>query len=133
MNDKQKTIAKPVTIAGIGLHTGKKCQTVFLPAPANSGIKFVRVDLPGKPEFPAHVNYVVDVIRGTTLGVGDAKVYTIEHILSALSGLGIDNLTIEMDENEPPVADGSAKAFIDAIQSAGINQQQEDRKYFVVT
>lgn len=132
MSEKQRTIAKPITIKGIGLHTGKKCQAVFIPAPENTGIKFIRVDLPGKPEFPAHLNFVVDVIRGTTLGVGDAKVYTIEHILSALSGLRVDNLIIEMDENEPPVADGSAKAFIDGILAAGIVEQSEDRKYFVV-
>src|SRR5689334_19186767 len=120
MPDNQRTIAKPIMIKGVGLHTGRKCKTTFLPAAENAGIRFVRVDLPGSPTFAAHVRNVVDVVRGTTLGQGDARVYTIEHILSALNGLEIDNVTIEMDENEPPVMDGSAKAFVEQIRAAGI-------------
>src|SRR5437763_1959629 len=99
----QRTIAGPVSIKGVGLHTGRKCQAELLPAEEGAGIRFVRTDLPGRPELLAHVSNVVDVVRGTTLGTGDARVYTIEHVLSALNGLEIDNLIVEMDDNEPPV------------------------------
>jgi UDP-3-O-acyl N-acetylglucosamine deacetylase len=133
MSEKQKTISRPAVITGVGLHTGKKCRAVFHPSPENSGVKFVRVDVANRPEFPAHVDGVVDVIRGTTLGAGDVKVYTIEHILSALMGLGIDNLTIEMDENEPPVLDGSSRGFIEALTSAGIVEQQADKNYLKIS
>lgn len=130
---QQKTIGAPVTIKGIGLHTGRKCKATLLPADAGTGVKFVRVDLPGKPVFQATVENVVDVIRGTTLGIGDARVYTIEHILSALNGLGIDNLTVEMDDNEPPVLDGSATGFVDAIKSVGIVYQEALKNFFTVS
>jgi UDP-3-O-[3-hydroxymyristoyl] N-acetylglucosamine deacetylase / 3-hydroxyacyl-[acyl-carrier-protein] dehydratase len=129
----QRTIGKEITIKGVGLHTGRKCKAVFKPAPANSGIRFIRVDLPGTPVFPAHIDYVVDIIRGTTLGVGDERVYTIEHILSSLTGLGIDNISIELDDNEPPVLDGSAKGFAEAFIAAGIEDQDAMRNYFTVT
>jgi UDP-3-O-acyl N-acetylglucosamine deacetylase len=128
----QKTIAQPVTLKGVGLHTGRKCMTTFLPAPENSGIRFIRVDLKEKPVLPCHVQHVVDVVRGTTLGQGEARVYTIEHILSALNGLGIDNLTIEMDNSEPPVLDGSSKGFIEAIKKSGIQEQFAPRHFFTV-
>ncbi len=133
MAEPQKTIGTEFRIKGVGLHTGRKCQAVFKPAPENSGIRFVRVDLPGRPAFLAHVDNVVDVVRGTTLGQGEARVYTIEHVLSALHGLGVDNVTIEMDDNEPPVGDGSALAFADAIDSAGIVSQSAPKRYFEVT
>jgi len=129
----QRTIRKEVFLDGVGLHTGRKCRAVFKPAPENSGIKFVRTDLPGQPMLSAHVSNVVDVIRGTTLGEADARVYTIEHILSALCGLGIDNLTIELDDNEPPVADGSAKEFTEVLLSAGLVDQEAPRTYFTVS
>jgi len=130
---QQQTIGGPAVIKGVGLHTGRKCRATFLPAQPNAGITFVRVDLPGKPAFEARVENVVDVVRGTTLGMGEARVYTIEHILSALNGLGIDNMTIEMDDNEPPVLDGSAKGFIDAIRSAGIVEQDSPKHFFTVS
>lgn len=129
---KQKTIKSEIIIKGIGLHTGRKCQAVFKPALENSGIQFVRVDLPGKPVFPANVNYVVDVIRGTTLGIGDQKLYTIEHILSSLSGAGIDNLIVEVDDGEPPVMDGSAKQFSEAIEKVGVLEQSAPKSFFTV-
>ncbi len=129
---KQQTIEQSVTIKGIGLHTGKNCQAMFLPAPENSGVTFVRTDLPGNPRFLAHVNNVVDVVRGTTLGQGSDKVYTIEHVLSALHGLKIDNVIVEMDSHEPPVGDGSSKFIVQALQSAGIVQQPSDKKYLTV-
>ncbi|MFN0118684.1 MAG: UDP-3-O-acyl-N-acetylglucosamine deacetylase [Elusimicrobiota bacterium] len=128
----QQTIASPMTLKGVGLHTGRKCVAQFFPAPEDHGIKFVRTDLPGKPSFLAHVNSVVDVVRGTTLGMGEGRVYTIEHVLSALNGLEIDNLLIEMNENEPPILDGSAIGFIEAIEKAGIQKQNKQRDFFRV-
>ena len=133
MSDNQRTIASPVIIKGVGLHTGRKCKATVLPAAENAGIRFVRTDLPGSPTFAANVKNVVDVVRGTTLGEGDARVYTIEHVLSALNGLEIDNVTIEMDENEPPVMDGSAKAFVEQIRAAGIVDQSAPKNYFTVS
>jgi UDP-3-O-acyl N-acetylglucosamine deacetylase len=132
MADNQKTLGRSITVKGVGLHTGRKCQAVFLPAPENSGIHFVRKDLPGRPSFRVHVDNVVDVVRGTTLGQGEGRVYTIEHILSAFNGLEIDNAVIEMDDNEPPVLDGSAKAFVEQVKGAGIVEQAAPREYFTV-
>ena len=129
----QKTISKEYSVKGVGLHTGRKCHATFKPAPANSGIKFIRTDLPNHPEFKAHVSSVVDVIRGTTLGTGDNKVYTIEHILSALLALGIDNLIIEMDDMEPPVCDGSSKEFYEGLKSIGFTEFDVPKTYFSVT
>lgn len=129
----QQTIRGPVAIDGVGLHTGRKCKATFFPAEPNAGVSFVRVDLDGKPSFEANVANVVDVVRGTTLGAGEARVYTIEHILSALNGLGIDNTIIEMDDNEPPVLDGSAKGFIEAIRSVGIAEQPVPKQFFTVS
>lgn len=129
---QQCTLRQAATVKGVGLHTGRKCQARFLPAPENAGIRFIRTDLPGRPEFPASVEYVVDVVRGTTLGVNNERVYTIEHILSALNGRGIDNLTIEMDNSEPPVLDGSAKGFLEAIDAAGIQEQAAPKIYFSI-
>lgn len=128
----QRTIASPVVIKGVGLHTGRKCKATLIPAPENQGVHFVRVDLPKKPSFAAHVSNVVDVVRGTTLGSGEERVYTIEHVLSALNGLGIDNMMVEMDNSEPPVLDGSAKEFIQAIQSVGITEQSAPKTFFTV-
>lgn len=132
MADNQRTLAKPVAVKGVGLHTGRKCRATFQPAPENTGIKFVRIDLPGKPSFEAHVKNVVDVVRGTTLGLGDARVYTIEHMLSALNGLEIDNAIIEMDDNEPPVMDGSAREFVEEILKAGIQEQTAPKNFYTV-
>ncbi len=129
----QKTIQKPITIKGVGLHTGRKCKATFLPAEPNTGVKFVRTDISGNPTFDVKVENVVDVVRGTTLGIGEARVYTIEHILSAMNGLGVDNLVIEMDDNEPPVLDGSAKGFVDALKQAGIVEQGVARNFFSVS
>lgn len=129
---KQQTIGRSVTIKGVGLHTGKKCQAIFHPAPDNHGIKFMRIDLPNRPILPATIDHVVDIVRGTTLGIGDDRVYTIEHLLSAANGFGLDNLLVELDENEPPVGDGSAKIFADAFLSAGIVEQHADKQFFTV-
>ncbi len=132
MFELQRTIKKPVTIKGKGLHTGTECIMTFKPAPENYGIRFKRVDLGGTPEIPALAEYVVDISRGTTLGIGDAKVYTVEHVLAAVSGLQIDNLIIELDGIEPPIEDGSAKPFVDKLLEAGITTQKEPKDYLII-
>ena len=93
-NPLQITIKEEVALEGVGLHTGNKCRITFRPAPANTGIRFFRADLPGIPMIPARLAFVVTTVRGTNLGLGDAKVHTVEHVLSACTGLGIDNLDI---------------------------------------
>ncbi|MFZ5948898.1 MAG: bifunctional UDP-3-O-[3-hydroxymyristoyl] N-acetylglucosamine deacetylase/3-hydroxyacyl-ACP dehydratase [Stygiobacter sp.] len=132
MIEQQKTISKEVSISGIGLHTGTQCTMTFKPAPDNYGIRFVRVDLGGNPEIPANVDYVVDISRGTTLGLGDARVYTVEHVLSAVYGLKIDNLIIELDGIEPPVGDGSAMPYVEKLLEAGIIEQDTPKDYLVI-
>lgn len=116
-------------LKGVGLHTGRPCHIVFKPAPAGSGIQFIRTDLPEQPVFPALVDYVVDVIRGTTLGSGEARIYTVEHVLSAIQGLQIDNLRIELNDNEPPVVDGSALPFVKVLKQAGLVEQEAEKQW----
>ncbi|MBQ6269029.1 MAG: bifunctional UDP-3-O-[Bacteroidetes bacterium] len=128
--EKQTTIAKPVSISGIGLHTGNESTITFKPAPANTHYVFVRTDLEERVEIPALTEYVVDISRGTTLGIGNVEVHTVEHVLAALVGLEIDNCIIELTNNEPPVKDGSSKAFVDALLSVGIVELDAERKYF---
>ena len=119
MLELQRTISKPVSLSGIGLHTGTTCNMTFKPAPENHGIKFIRADLGGNPEIPATADNVVDISRGTTLGIGEAKVHTVEHVLAAIVGLQIDNIKIELDGIEPPVIDGSALPYVEALREAG--------------
>src|SRR5688572_16315567 len=114
MNTKQCTIKEVLSISGVGLHTGQEVTLTFNPAPENHGYKFQRVDMPGQPIIEADVDYVVDLSRGTTLGKGDARVATVEHVLAALAGLEIDNCLIQMDAQETPIMDGSAQVFVDA-------------------
>lgn len=128
----QQTIKEPTSFSGTGLHTGTTCTITFKPAPENYGLRFVRTDLGGNPEIPALVDYVVDVSRGTTLGHGDIKVYTVEHVLAAVAGLQIDNLIMELDGVEPPVGDGSAMPFIEALQNAGIMKQEALKDYLII-
>ncbi|MBK8574660.1 MAG: UDP-3-O-[3-hydroxymyristoyl] N-acetylglucosamine deacetylase [Elusimicrobia bacterium] len=133
--EPQRTIAQEAVYKGIGLHTGNKCQLVFKPAPAHHGVVFIRTDLPGRPLLPAHHSIVSSVIRGTTLSLDgeknhEARVHTVEHVLSALYGLGIDNMEIEVNANEPPVADGSAVPFLDVLEKAGVKELSEPRKFF---
>ncbi len=128
----QRTIAQPFTLKGAGLHTGADVHLSFKPAPAGHGIKFKRVDLEGEPTVPADVNRVVSTDRSTTLGAGDARVSTVEHVLSAISGLQIDNLLIETNGVEIPILDGSAKPFLLPLQKAGIEEQDVEREFFVV-
>ena len=129
---KQKTIAKDVSFSGVGLHTGSLTTVTFKPAPPDSGVVFRRVDLPGKPEIPANIDHVVDVSRGTTIGIGDAKVHTIEHGMAAMVGLGIDNLVVELDAAEIPNGDGSALPVMTALLKAGVVEQDAEKKYITV-
>src|SRR5258708_13235853 len=105
----------------------------FLPAPPNSGIRFRRVDLEGKPEIEARVENVVETNRATTLGKGNVKIHTVEHVLATFAGCGIDNAIVELDANEPPVGDGSAREYCKLIQSAGTVPQGEARESFSIT
>lgn len=132
MIQTQRTIANPVSMSGIGLHTGTECTMTFKPAAENTGIRFVRVDLGGNPEIPAVAEHVVDVSRGTTIGIGEAKVHTVEHVLAAIVGLQIDNIIIELDGIEPPVGDGSALPYVEVLQQAGFVQQEAPKDYLVI-
>ncbi len=126
--ETQKTVAKEASFSGIGLHTGNLTTITFRPAPPNSGITFYRIDQPGRPGIKADIDHVVDVSRGTTIGVGSLKVHTVEHVLAAAAGLGIDNLDIEVDANEIPVGDGSALPFLTALKRAGVVDQDVERR-----
>lgn len=125
MKRNQHTIGKDVTYKGLGLHSGMPVTMTMHPAAPGTGIIFKRSDLPGGPEVPAQSRYITNTLRATTLEKGEAKVFTVEHVLSALSALQIDNCVIEMDSPEPPVGDGSAKTFCDMVQEAGIETQDE--------
>ncbi len=129
MHTKQRTIAGPATISGIGLHTGKLCNLTFRPAEVDEGVYFERTDLPDSPRVKADIDKVVDIARGTTLAEGDCKVYTVEHVLAALAGLEIDNVIVELSDNEPPVMDGSALPFVEALVKAGIVDQDADKRF----
>lgn len=118
--ESQTTIAQEAGLSGVGLHTGNKSRITFRPAPPNTGIRFFREDLPGQPMIPARLPFVVATVRGTNLGLGEAKVHTVEHVLSAAAGLGLDNLDIWLTANEPPAMDGSALPFYRAMLAAGI-------------
>jgi len=132
MLKQQRTIEKAVSISGTGLHTGTSCTMTFKPAPENNGIKFIRTDLGGRPEIPALVDYVVDISRGTTLGLGEAKVHTVEHVLASVAGLQIDNIIIELDGIEPPVGDGSAMPYVEKLLEAGLVTQEAPKDYLVI-
>lgn len=132
MSAKQRTIKKPVEVRGAGLHTGQVGVMTFKPAPENHGIKFKRIDLKPQTIIDADIDHVVSTARGTTIGQNGAKVYTIEHVLAALMGLGIDNVLIELDMEEIPIKDGSSKFFIEALEEAGIQQQNAIREYFEI-
>ena len=125
MKRNQHTIGKDVTYKGLGLHSGMPVTMTMHPAAPGAGIIFKRSDLPGGPEVPAQSRYITNTLRATTLEKGEAKGFTVEHVLSALYALQIDNCVIEMDSPEPPVGDGSAKTFCDMVQEAGIETQDE--------
>ena len=132
MSQKQKTIAREIKISGVGLHTGRQVSLTFKPAPVDNGYTFVRTDLEGRPTVEADPNLVCSTSRGTTLEKRGVKVHTTEHTLAAAYGCDIDNLIIEMDAPEPPIMDGSAKYFIEALQEAGVVEQDAPRREYVI-
>ncbi len=133
--DRQKTIKREIELEGIGLHTANRARIKFKPAPVNSGINFIRIDLQTKPRLRADWDNILAesfTKRRTSLGNGEAQVHTVEHIMAALSGLGIDNLDIEITNNEIPGFDGSAKIIVEALNKAGIEEQEASRNYFLL-
>ncbi|MFO7445950.1 MAG: bifunctional UDP-3-O-[3-hydroxymyristoyl] N-acetylglucosamine deacetylase/3-hydroxyacyl-ACP dehydratase [Ignavibacteriaceae bacterium] len=132
MLELQRTIGKAVSMSGVGLHTGTQCTMTFKPAAENYGVRFVRTDLSDNPEIPANADYVIDVSRGTTLGIGEAKVYTVEHVLAAIVGLQIDNMIIELNGIEPPVGDGSSMPYVEVLLEAGFVQQKAPKDYLII-
>ena len=129
---KQRTILREVSISGKSLHTGEEVELRLKPAAENTGIVFKRLDLFGKPEVRPLVDHVTDLVRSTTIADGHAKVHTVEHVLSALSGCGVDNVLVEMDASEPPILDGSAKHFVNLIQQAEPAEQEAERACFTL-
>jgi UDP-3-O-[3-hydroxymyristoyl] N-acetylglucosamine deacetylase/3-hydroxyacyl-[acyl-carrier-protein] dehydratase len=129
---KQKTIKSEISLIGVGLHTGKEVKMTFKPAPVNNGYTFVRVDLEGAPIIEADANYVVNTQRGTNLEKLGVKIQTSEHVLAAFVGCDVDNVIIELDASEPPIMDGSSKFFVEAIEKAGIEEQEAKRNVYVV-
>lgn len=133
--EKQKTIKSEVELLGIGLNTGKKVTLKFKPSPPNSGINFVRVDLTNKPIINAEVANLVDISkspRHTSLGSNEVWVQTVEHLMAALSGLGIDNALVEINADEIPAMDGSSLSFAEAIKKIGVVEQEAHRKSFII-
>ena len=128
--EKQRTLAGSARLSGIALHSGARVAVRVEPAAENTGIVFRRIDLPGAPEVRALASNVVEVQRGTTIASGEARVYTVEHIMSALHALRVDNCVVEMDGMEPPICDGGSLPFVEMIQSAGIVEQSAPAVYF---
>ena len=128
----QHTLMKAAGFSGTSLHTGEKVSLRLHPAPADHGIKFKRKDLPDEPTIDAKIDNLKMVERATTIGEGSMRVHTVEHVLAALSAMGVDNAIVEMDANEPPIGDGSAKAYVDVIKRAGVSAQEAPRKFFHV-
>lgn len=124
---QQRTLRRPIDMQGIGLHSGRMVSLELLPAPIGHGVRFSRVDLPGRPSVPAHFRYVVNTQMATTLGLGKATVGTVEHLMAALQGEGIDNVMVEVDGPELPVMDGSSAPFCEAIRHAGAIAQDQER------
>lgn len=129
----QKTIRSRVQVQGVGLHSGESCALNFVPAPPNTGVHFVRADLPGKPSLKVHAANVTATGYQTVLGGPEFSVATVEHCLSAISALRIDNLIIELTGPEIPITDGSAKSFLVAIQKVGLIEQDQPRRYCYLT
>ena len=129
----QQTLHRPIAFAGLGLHSGNRVNLTFRPAPPNTGLRFRRVDLEGQPEIEARVEHVTETARSTTLGKGNVRVHTVEHVLATFAGYGIDNAVIELDANEPPIADGSSRPFCKLIQEAGVLPQEAAREVYALT
>src|SRR5437867_516568 len=126
----QHTVGKTAGFSGTSLHTGEKVSLKLHPAPADHGIKFRRKDLPDEPTIDATIANLKAVERATTIGEGPVRVHTVEHVLSSLSAMGIDNAIVEMDANEPPIGDGSARPYVELIKKAGIVAQETPRRIF---
>ena len=129
---KQRTILREVSLSGNALHTGEPVTLTIKPAPVGNGIVFRRIDLAGQPEVKPRVDQVIDLVRATTIQSGHAKIATVEHVLSALYGCGIDNVFVEMNASEPPILDGSAKPFVNLILEAEPVEQEKEREFFVL-
>jgi UDP-3-O-[3-hydroxymyristoyl] N-acetylglucosamine deacetylase / 3-hydroxyacyl-[acyl-carrier-protein] dehydratase len=127
---KQRTLSRPVTIKGNSLHTGDAVTLTIKPAPVNHGVVFKRIDLSGAPEIQPRVDHVTDLVRATTIQSGHVKIHTVEHVLSALSGCGIDNVLVEMNASEPPIMDGSARPYTNLIQEGEPVEQDGEREYY---
>ncbi len=130
--ESQTTVAAETSVSGIGLHTGCLSTLTFKPAPPDTGIVFRRVDLAGAPIIPATLDHVLNTSLRTAIGVGTAEVNTVEHVLAALVGLGIDNALVEVDAPETPGADGSALPFVKALRKAGLTEQDRPRRYYEI-
>lgn len=129
---KQRTLGHEVSVSGHGLHTGETVKLTLKPAPENHGIVIKRTDLPGSPEIKPHISLIGDLVRNTGLVQNEVRIHLVEHVLSALNGCGIDNAIIEMDSAEPPIMDGSAKPFVNAILDSDPVEQNADREYFTL-
>ena len=132
MHQKQRTVRNSKSCNGIGLHTGVESTITFHPAPEDYGIRFMRSDIKNSPEIKADIDHVVDISRGTTIEEKNVRIHTVEHALAAVTGLQIDNVLIELNSKEPPVMDGSAKDFVDALLDAGPIFQDKKRKVLVI-
>ncbi len=128
----QRTVSKSFSVTGIGLHSGKEVSISIRPSAVDSGIQFVRTDLSGKPTLGASIENVVDTRMATSLGRGDVRICTVEHLLAAFSGLGIDNAIVEVSSSELPVMDGSSRPFVDALLKAGVQTQLKTRKFLII-
>ncbi|MEY2519655.1 MAG: hypothetical protein QOF24_1414, partial [Verrucomicrobiota bacterium] len=131
-SEPQQTLARNASVSGMSLHTGEKVTLKLQPAPVDSGIKFKRKDLQDEPTIDATIANLKTVERATTIGEGSMRVHTVEHILSSLAAMGIDNAVVEMDANEPPIGDGSARPYVELIKKAGIVAQETPRRIFDV-
>lgn len=129
---KQHTLKEAISFEGVGLHTGAPSRVVVQPAPENTGIVFVREDFSPSVEIPAQVDYVVDLMRSTTLGMGEVRIHTVEHLLAALVGMGVSNARISVWGPEVPILDGSAKPFVEAIERVGLHPQKAEQQYYVI-
>src|SRR5690606_16112368 len=118
---------------GVGLHGGRPCRMTLAPAPADTGIVWQRVDLPGRPAVPAAVEYVINTERATSIGRGEAIIRTVEHVMAALAAMGVDNALVQLDGEEPPFADGAAAEFVRLIQQAGVVELDAPRRVRVLT
>ncbi len=132
MLKNQRTIKRPVSISGVGLHTGNESTLTFKPAPEGYGIRFKRTDIEDCPDILADIDHVIDISRGTTIAQNCAVIHTVEHVLAAVAGLEIDNILVELTNNEPPVIDGSALTFVEILVETGFEEQDSPKDYIII-